>query len=134
MMAKAPVPAAAAPAGKSSPSGKSVSGTVKLAEALAGKTAATDTLFIYARAETGSRIPLAILRGGAGELPKSFELDDSMSMSPSATLSAATSVVIEARVSKAGGAAAQSGDLIGTSKPVAPGAKGVAIVIDKVVP
>jgi hypothetical protein len=29
---------------------------------------------------------------------------------------------------------AQPGDLIGTSAPVAPGAKGVAIVIDKVVP
>jgi cytochrome c-type biogenesis protein CcmH len=114
--------------------GKSVSGTVKLAAALAGKVAATDTLFIYARAETGSRIPLAILRGGAGELPKAFELDDSMGMTPTARLSTTPSVVIEARVSKAGGAVAQPGDLIGTSSPVAPGAKGVAIVIDRAVP
>ncbi len=43
-------------------------------------------------------------------------------------------MVIEARVSKAGGAVMQPGDLVGTSKPVAPGAKGVAVVIDKVVP
>jgi cytochrome c-type biogenesis protein CcmH len=119
---------------KASPGGKTVSGTVKLADSLAGKTSPTDTLFIYARAETGSRIPLAILRGGAGELPKAFELDDSMGMTPSATLSGTPSVVIEARVSKAGGAVTQPGDLIGTSKPVAPGAKGVAVVIDKVVP
>jgi cytochrome c-type biogenesis protein CcmH len=128
-------PPGAAPEKKAAPvPGKSVSGTVKLAEGLAGKIAATDTLFIYARAETGSRIPLAILRGGAGELPKAFELDDSMGMSPAATLSGTASVIIEARVSKAGGAVMQPGDLIGTSKPVAPGAKGVAVVIDKVVP
>ena len=139
--AKVPAPATAkatgvAPAPATAPgaAGKSVSGTVTLAEALRGKTAATDTLFIYARAETGSRIPLAILRGGAGELPKAFVLDDSMGMTPAATLSGTPSVVIEARVSKAGGAVTQPGDLLGTSKPVAPGAQGVAIVIDKVVP
>jgi cytochrome c-type biogenesis protein CcmH len=131
-----PQPPKGAPAKASKPAagGKTVSGTVKLAGALAGRTSPTDTLFIYARAETGSRIPLAILRGGAGELPKSFELDDSMGMTPAATLSGTPSVVIEARVSKAGGAVVQSGDLVGTSKPVAPGARGVDVVIDKVVP
>jgi len=128
-----PVAAPAAPA-KAGPPGKGISGTVTLAPALAGKTAATDTLFIYARAETGSRIPLAILRGGAGELPKAFALDDSMGMTPTAQLSTTPSVVVEARVSKAGGAVVQPGDLIGTSKPVAPGAQGVAVVIDRVVP
>ena len=125
--------APAAPPAKAVP-GKSVSGTVKLADALAGKVTPTDTLFIYARAETGSRIPLAILRGGAGELPKAFELDDSMGMSPGVNLSTTPSVVIEARVSKSGDAVTQPGDLVGTSKPVAPGARGVAVVIDKVVP
>jgi cytochrome c-type biogenesis protein CcmH len=114
--------------------GKSVSGTVRLADGLAAKISATDTLFIYARAETGSRIPLAIIRGGAGELPRAFELDDSMGMSPAVKLSTTPSVIVEARVSKAGGAVMQPGDLVGTSKPVAPGAKGVAVLIDKVVP
>lgn len=128
-------PAAQQPAGKAPGAvGKSVSGTVKLADALKGKAAPGDTLFIYARAESGSRIPLAILRGGAGELPKTFELDDTMSMSPAATLSAATSVVVEARVTKGGGATVQPGDLIGTSAPVAPGARGVTVVIDRVAP
>lgn len=129
------MPPAQPPAGApAAPGGKTVSGTVKLADSLAGKTSPTDTLFIYARAETGSRMPLAILRGGAGELPKSFVLDDSMGMTPAVTLSGTPSVVIEARVSKAGGAVTQPGDLLGTSKPVAPGAQGVTIVIDKVVP
>jgi cytochrome c-type biogenesis protein CcmH len=134
MTAAAPKAPATASPSQAPAGGKTVSGTVRLAEALAGKTAPTDTLFIYARAETGSRIPLAIIRGGAGELPKAFVLDDSMGMSPAARLSATPSVVIEARVSKAGGAVTQPGDLVGTSKPVAPGAKAVAIVIDKVVP
>jgi cytochrome c-type biogenesis protein CcmH len=125
------------PAGASPPPGipgKTVSGTVRLADSLAGKVSPTDTLFIYARAETGSRMPLAIIRGGAGELPKSFELDDSMGMTPAVKLSTTPSVVVEARLSKAGGAVPQPGDLVGTSKPVAPGAKAVAIVIDRVVP
>ncbi|MBK8323165.1 MAG: c-type cytochrome biogenesis protein CcmI [Betaproteobacteria bacterium] len=139
-MASPPAMAAAPPAmPPASPKavavpGKGLSGTVKLAEALAGRVSPTDTLFIYARAAQGSRMPLAILRGGARELPKNFDLDDSMGMAPNVRLSETPSVVIEARVSKAGGAMAQPGDLIGTSAPVAPGAKGVAIVIDKVVP
>jgi cytochrome c-type biogenesis protein CcmH len=130
----ASTPSATAPATPAAPSGKSISGSVKLAETLAGKVSPGDTLFIYARAETGSRIPLAILRGGAGELPKSFELDDSMGMTPAARLSTTASVVVEARITKTGDAVARSGDLLGSSKPVAPGAKGIAVVIDKVVP
>lgn len=137
-----PPPAMAAPPAAMPPTapkaapvpGKGISGTVKLADSLAGRVAATDTLFIYARAAQGSRMPLAILRGGARELPKAFDLDDSMGMAPNVRLSETPSVVIEARVSKAGNAMAQPGDLIGTSAPVAPGAKGVSIVIDKVVP
>ncbi len=132
-------PFAAMPPGGGAPAmapvpGKSISGTVRLAPALASKISPTDTLFIYARAESGSRMPLAIIRGGAGELPRAFELDDSMGMTPAARLSAAPAVIVEARVSKAGGAITQPGDLVGLSKAVAPGAKGVDIVIDKVVP
>jgi len=133
-MAAAPAPMAPAAPRAAPVPGKGISGTVKLADALAGRVAATDTLFIYARAAQGSRMPLAILRGGARELPKAFDLDDSMGMAPNVRLSETPEVVIEARVSKAGNAMAQPGDLIGTSAPVAPGAKGVAVVIDKVVP
>lgn len=133
--AMAAAPSAMPPAPKATPvPGKGISGSVKLADGLAGRVSPTDTLFIYARAAQGSRMPLAILRGGARGLPKSFDLDDSMGMAPNVKLSEAASVVIEARISKAGGAVAQPGDLIGTSAPVAPGAKGVSIVIDKVVP
>jgi cytochrome c-type biogenesis protein CcmH len=130
--AQAQPPAGSGPA--KAPPGKSISGTVKLADALSGKTAPSDTLFIFARAESGSRMPLAILKGGAKELPRSFALDDSMGMSPAVKLSETASVVVEARISRSGNAVTQPGDLVGVSKPVAPGATGVAIVIDKVVP
>ena len=80
-------------------------------------------------------MPLAIIRGGAGELPKTFELDDSMGMTPAVTLSAARRRWSSRRASPRPAARSpQPGDLVGTSKPVAPGAKGVAVVIDKVVP
>ncbi|HSS27302.1 MAG TPA: c-type cytochrome biogenesis protein CcmI, partial [Usitatibacter sp.] len=66
--------------------------------------------------------------------PLDFSLDDSMAMSPMAKISSASAVRIEARVSRSGGAAPQSGDLVGTSDIVKPGASGVKIVIDKVLP
>jgi cytochrome c-type biogenesis protein CcmH len=132
--APAPAQSPARPGASKAAPGRSISGTVRLADALAGKIAPTDTLFIFARAETGSRMPLAIAKGGANELPRSFALDDTMGMSQAVKLSEAASVVVEARISRSGNAVPQPGDLVGVSKPVAPGATGVAIVIDKVVP
>ena len=111
-----------------------VAGSVRIAPALAAKAAAGDTLFVFARAEGGSRMPLAVLRTSAGALPLDFSLDDSMAMSPMAKISSASAVRIEARVSRSGGAAPQSGDLVGTSVVVKPGASGVKIVIVKVLP
>ena len=124
-------PLAAAPA--AAPAAK-VTGSVRIAPALAAQAGAGDTLFVFARAEGGSRMPLAVLRTKAGALPLDFSLDDSMAMSPMAKLSMASAVRIEARVSRSGGANPQAGDLVGTSGVVKPGASGVKIVIDKVLP
>jgi len=55
-------------------------------------------------------------------------------MSPATRLSGATAVRIEARVSRTGNAMPQPGDIVGTSPVVAPGARGVKIVLDKVLP
>jgi cytochrome c-type biogenesis protein CcmH len=68
------------------------------------------------------------------DLPFSFTLDDSLAMSPAATLSKATSVVVGARVSKSGQAMPQPGDLQGLSAAVKPGASGLRIVIGEAVP
>jgi cytochrome c-type biogenesis protein CcmH len=113
---------------------KSVSGSVSIAPAIASRVGSADTLFIFARAEGGPRMPLAVLRGSARKLPVTFTLDDSLAMSPNTKLSSAELVRIEARISRSGNAMPQSGDLVGTSGVVKPGARDVNIVVDKVVP
>ena len=79
-------------------------------------------------------MPLAVLRLRARDLPREFTLDDSMGMAPGVKLSAAPQVIVEARISKSGNATPSSGDLSGKSAAVKPGAAGVRIVIDQVVP
>ncbi len=106
-----------------------VSGRVELAPAMAAKASPDDTVFIFARAAEGSRMPLALLRKRVRDLPAEFSLDDSMAMTPAARLSGAARVVVGARVSKSGQALPQPGDLEGLAEPVAPGATGLRIVI-----
>ena len=110
-----------------------IRGMVRLAPDLAKLASPDDTVFIYARAAEGPRMPLAILRKQVKDLPIAFSLDDSMAMSPAARLSMFAKVVVTARISKSGQAAPSSGDLAGQSAPVSPGAAGVAIVINEVV-
>ncbi|MDH3289228.1 MAG: c-type cytochrome biogenesis protein CcmI [Betaproteobacteria bacterium] len=125
-------PAAPAPALAPAPAdaGGRVSGVVKLAPELAGKIAPTDTVFVFARAAQGPRMPLAILRRQARDLPLEFTLDDSMAMTPAMKLSSFPQVVIGARVSKSANAVPQPGDLQGLSAPIQVGANGVSVVID----
>ena len=121
-------------AAKAAPLKPGVSGTVRLAPALAAKAAPGDTVFVFARAVNGPRIPLAVARKQVRELPAAFILDDSMAMSPAARLSDHKQVVIGARVSKSGNPVAQPGDLEGLSAPVATGAAGVTVTIDRELP
>ena len=129
-----PALAPSAPRGGTGTAGSAIAGRVDLNAALASKVALNDTVFIFARAAEGQRMPLAVLRIPAKELPRDFSLDDSMSMAPGVKLSAAPSVIVEARISKSGNALPQPGDLFGRSAPLKPGATGVRITIDQVVP
>jgi cytochrome c-type biogenesis protein CcmH len=126
-LAAAPAKPAAAAAGAS------ITGSVALAPALAAQASPTDTVFIYARAVQGPRMPLAVIRAQVKDLPMTYKLDDSMAMSPAAKLSGAAQVVVSARISKSGNAIPQAGDLAGESAPVAPGATGVAVTINAAV-
>ena len=122
---RAPVPVAdPAPAPQ-------VRGTVRLSPSLRAKVSPEDTVFVFARAVDGPKMPLAILRKQVKDLPLAFTLDDTLSMSPAAKLSGAKQVVVGARVSKGGQAMAQPGDLQGFSKAVAVGAVGVEVEIDQ---
>lgn len=74
---------------------------------------ASDTVFVYAKAKQGPRMPLAVQRLTLAALPASVVLDDSMAMVEGMNLSAFDQLVVSARVSKSGSAIAQSGDYIG---------------------
>lgn len=133
-------PVIAAPAQQMlAPSKGSVSGNVRLAPALQARLGPTDTLYIFARVAGGPdgaapRMPVAILRLQAKDLPLDFKLDDSLAMSADFKLSGQKTVLLQARVSRSGQAMPQSGDLIGQAGPVPVGASGVALFIDAVQP
>jgi cytochrome c-type biogenesis protein CcmH len=110
--------------------GARVSGVVTLHPKLAGKVGPDDTVFIFARAAEGPRMPLAILRKQGRDLPVKFTLDDSMAMAPQMKLSAFPRIVVGARVSKTANATASPGDLQGLSQTVRVGATNVAVTID----
>ena len=110
-----------------------VRGKVALAANLAAKAAPGDTVFVFARAAQGPRVPLALVRRQVKDLPFEFSLDDSMAMMPDFTLSKYSPVIIGARISHSGEAIAAPGDLQGFSKPVTVGASAVSVTINEVV-
>ena len=110
-----------------------VNGTVTLAPALQGRVSPDDTVFVFARAVNGSRMPLAVLRKQVKDLPLRFTLDDSLAMSPAAKLSSAANVVVGARISKSGQAGAQQGDLQGQLPAVALGTANLKLEISEIV-
>ena len=111
-----------------------VSGTVTVATAIAKQVSPTDIVFIYARAQSGPRMPVAIMRFNANELPRAFELNDTQAMSPEMSLSKFKEFTVIARISKSGNATPQPGDLIGQLDHVQLGAKQLQLVINSVQP
>ncbi|WP_267224147.1 tetratricopeptide repeat protein [Dyella silvae] len=86
---------------------------VSLSPDLKSKLAPGDTLFVYARAEQGPPMPLAVARLDATTLPTTVTLTDAMGMTPQLKLSSAARVFVGARISKSGQGMAQAGDLEG---------------------
>ena len=97
---------------------------------------APDTaVFVYAKAQSGPRMPLAVQRMTLADLPASVTLDDSMAMIEGMNLSAFNQVVISARISQSGSAVTQSGDFIGgVNVDDVRAADSVQVVIDSRVP
>jgi cytochrome c-type biogenesis protein CcmH len=110
-----------------------ISGRVTLSPALTDKAPQEGTLFVFARAESGPRMPLAILQANVKALPMEFILDDTSSMSPTLKLSNFDRVIVSARISKSGDALPKSGDLVGTSGPVPVGTRNLKIEISEIV-
>ncbi len=108
---------------------------VSLKEKLKEKIVNSDTLFIYARAHNGPKMPLALVKMTAGDLPTSVTLDDSVSMMPSMTLSSMGQVEVIARISKSGQAIMQSGDIYGSVQSVSTNkSETVDVVISELAP
>ncbi len=111
----------------------SVSGTVSIDKAVADKVKPEDTVFIYARPTSGSKMPVAFLRVTAKELPLRFELTSQMTMAMGATtLADMEEVIVGARISHSGNFMPQDGDLEGElDKPVKVGAEGLDLVVNR---
>lgn len=78
-----------------------------------------DTLFVFARAAVGPKMPLAIQKRRASMLPLTLTLDDNMGMMPTMKMSSADTLVFGARVSSRGDATPAPGDLQVMSAPIA---------------
>lgn len=110
-----------------------ITGLITLDESLRARVDPQDTLFIYARAATGSRMPFAALRVQVSDLPLTFRLDDSHAIMPTRKLSDVTQVIVSARISKSGEAMPQAGDVEGQTAIIKLPADDVSLVIDTVI-
>lgn len=113
-----------------------VSVTVMIADDVRAQLAATDTLFVYAKAVNGPPMPLAVFRQPVGEWPVLAQLSDANAMTPMATLSKFDEVIVQARISPTGNAIPQSGDWIGPTRvlKLQPGEQAVAVEITSRMP
>lgn len=132
--AQAPARTSPATSQTASMAGVKVAGTISLDPALNGKVAPNDTVFVFARAVNGPRMPLAIIRKQVKDLPMQFSLDDSLAMRPDMRLSKYAEVIVAARISKTGDAIPKSGDLKGSSSVIKVGREDLKIIIDSAVP
>jgi len=131
-MAAAPASATPVPASTAPVSDVRIQGSISLSDALAGKASPEDTVFIFARAASGPRMPLAIVRKQVKDLPFAFTLDDSLAMNAAMRISSYPQVIVGARISKSGNAMPQPGDLQGMSDVViVADGKAVNVVIDE---
>jgi len=77
---------------------------------------------------------VAIMQAKAAELPLNFVLNDALAMSPNALISNLSEATIEVRISKAGQAKAETGDLYSNMQTVKLGTSNLKIVVDQVRP
>ncbi len=104
---------AAAVSGDVAASGAKVQVKVDVSSEVRSRFNPGDTVFVYAKAAAGPKMPLAAQRLTLAQLPATVTLDDSMAMMEGMNMSAFGSVVISARVTTTGSAIAKAGDYIG---------------------
>jgi cytochrome c-type biogenesis protein CcmH len=109
---------------------------VVLDAALVKQIAADTTVFVYAQAASGPKMPICIQRLTVAQLPAEVVLDDREALNPNTRMANFQQLRLVARVSKSGQAMPQSGDFTGNVEVVLPLAKQqpVNIVINQRVP
>jgi cytochrome c-type biogenesis protein CcmH len=115
-------------------SGAVLSGRVSIDPAVHAQIGPKDVVFVYATPTDGQKMPLAIVRKMADQLPFDFVLDDSTAMNAARPLSSETNVVLKVRVSKSGDATTRSGDWLGELKNVAVGSRNLKLVVNQQAP
>ena len=108
-----------------------ISVTVSLDEKFRGQVSPEDSVFIYAKAQSGPPMPLAAKRLQVKDLPISVTLNDAMAMMPQMKLSMFPKVIVGARISKSGNAISQNGDYYVEQEQVSHG-DSITLSIDKV--
>jgi cytochrome c-type biogenesis protein CcmH len=109
---------------------------VELDGTLSERVSPSDTVFVFARAPKGPRMPLAVARRPAKDLPVTIVLDDTQAMAPEMRMSRFSEVLVGARVSRSGNPMPQTGDLEGLAAGIVALGKqpSVLVTIDRVVP
>lgn len=77
---------------------------VALSDALVGQVSATDTVYVFARAQDGPPMPLAAKRLTVGDLPARFAMTDADSLMPNLKLSSVQLIELKASISSDGDA------------------------------
>ncbi|MES9845849.1 MAG: c-type cytochrome biogenesis protein CcmI [Candidatus Sedimenticola sp. PURPLELP] len=116
-------------AAESPSSTASVKVRIVLAPEFATQVSPDESVFIYAKALQGPRMPLAASRHKVKDLPLELALDDSTAMMPQMRISNFSEVTVGARVSRSGNAIAQAGDLVGEISPVSVAGSGVTEIV-----
>lgn len=111
--------------------GATIAGRVSLSAEAQKLVAPGDTVFVFARAAEGPRMPVAIFRTQVGALPVDFILDESTNMMGGRKLSEVGNLVVGARVSRSGSATPSAGDWESALVPAKAGDKGLSLSIDR---
>jgi cytochrome c-type biogenesis protein CcmH len=112
-------------------SAKGISGKIELSADLKSKIKPGDIVMVIAR-KPGERMPVAVLKVPAADFPMSFALNDSLAMNPSTPLSQLSEASVEVRISKAGMAKPEPGDLISSVQTIKVGTNNIHLLVDQV--
>jgi cytochrome c-type biogenesis protein CcmH len=111
--------------------GPAVEGEIRLDTSVRGKARLDDVLYVIAR-NSSNRQVVAVRKEEGARFPFSFRLSSGDTMMPGTPFEGPFDIT--ARLSRSGDATPGTGDLEGTVKGVAAGARDVTIVIDTIRP